>query len=208
MGGVFRNVTAPAKIAMVNNKLGNPSLKFNQGSSYEVYDMVDVTSTIGTQQTIRFFENVNAKAWPLTNIQQNQLQVGEALAIEYIAFTRVAKKKPATPTDPEEWCTQQALVNVSGLSLSQFSFLLDNSRIIKNNSLTRTNSIFNPKGDTGTNNLFFPDTDLVIPPQISFTAELTVPINCDALNPDTEVAVYYGCHIFGSAAILNLKSNV
>lgn len=205
--GIFRNVTPAAKLALVNNQLGNPALKMNQGSSYEIYDYVDVTSTIGTKQTIRFFDSVNTKTFPFTNIQQNQLQVGEALGIEYVAFTRAAYVKDKEDPTKSSLCTQTALVGVTGLCLSQFSFLLDNSRILKNNSLTRTNSLFNPQGGTGTNNLFYPDTTLVIPPQISFTAELTTPENCDVVAAD-EAKVYYGIHIFGSAAILNLKSNV
>lgn len=200
--GIFKNVTPNAKLALVNNRLGNPGLKKNQGSSVEIWDYINVSGTIGTAQTIRFFENVNTKQLPFTNIQQNQLQVGEALAIEYIAFTRVATDK-----NNGVLCTQQALVNVTGLALSQFSFLLDNSRIIKNNSLTRTNPLFNTKGQTASNSLFYPDTDLTLPPQISFTGELTIPINCDKIGTE-ETEVYYGIHLFGTGAILNLKANV
>ena len=197
--GIFRNVTPSAKLALVNNQIGNPALKKNQGSTYEIFDYIDATSVIGTEQTFRFFSNVNSKNFPFTNIQQNQLQVGEALTVEYIAFTRVTVKAG-------EVTTQESLLNVSGLALSQFSFLLDNSRILKNNSLTRANSLFNTQGKTGTNNLFYPDTNLVIPPQISFTGELHVPANSDTAAEGA--TVYYGVHIFGTAAILNLKANV
>jgi hypothetical protein len=86
----FRNVTPNAKIALVNNKLGNPALKNNQGTSSEVYDYVEVTA--GSAAVVRFFDNVNTKTFPFTNIQQNQLQAGEALSIEYVAFTRLVVK--------------------------------------------------------------------------------------------------------------------
>ena len=199
--GIFRNVTPSAKLALVNQQIGNPALKKNQGSSYEIYTYQDVTANIGTKQTIRFFDNVNTQTFPLTNIQQNQLGVGEALTVEYIALTRIALDTNGAVL------SQTALTGITGLSLSQLSFLLDNSRILKNNSLTRTNSAFNPHGSTATNNLFYPDTNLVIPPQISFTAELTTPANIDALG-EGEKTVLYGIHIFGTAAILNLKANV
>jgi hypothetical protein len=198
--GVFRNVTPNAKLAMVNNKLGNPALKLNQGSSVEIYDYIDVTSTLGAKNTLRFFENVNAKSFPFTNIQQNQLQVGEALAIEYIAFTRIVVK--AGVITSFNALTQ----SVDSLALSQFSFLLDNSRIIKINSLTRTFADLNTKGSTSNNSLFYPDTDLTIPPQISFTGELTTPANSDTASEGE--SVYYGIHLFGTGAILNLKHNV
>lgn len=197
----FQNVTANSKLAMVNNRLGNPGLKRNQGSTVEVYDYVKVT-TPGAGGVIRFFEGVNAKQFPLTNIQQNQLQVGEALAIEYIAITRV-KAKTGTKTIVDQ---TSLVATVSGTALSQLSVLLDNSRILKNNSLTRTNSAFNVKGQTATNNLFFPDTDLTLPPQISFTVELNLPDNSDASEDGFDI--YYGVHLFGTGAILNLKTNV
>ena len=201
--GIFRNVTASAKLAMVNNKLGNPALKKNQGSTVEIYDYVTQTAgTIGTKQTINFFSSVNSKTFPLTNIQQNQLQVGEALSVEYIVFTRISQ---VTATGSITECTA-LLTTVAGANLGQFSLLLDNSRIIKNNSLIRSNSIFNPKGTTGVSNVFFPDTDLVIPPQISFSLELTLPINADVIAAGTTIS--YGCHLFGTGAILNLKTNV
>ena len=200
----FKNVTPGAKLALVNNKLGNPALKKNQGSTFEVYDYIDVTSTIGTQQVLRFFESVNTKTFPFTNVQQNQLQVGEALAIEYIALTRL--EVSVTPGSPDKLAAQSSLLSVTGLSLSQFSLLLDNSRILKTNSLTRANSPFNPKGGTATNNLFYPDTDLTIPPQISFAAELNLPANSDTAGEGKKV--FYGCHLFGTGSILNLKTNV
>lgn len=201
--GIFKNVTASAKLAMVNNKLGNPALKKNQGSTVEIYDYVTQTAgTIGTKQTINFFSSVNSKTFPLTNIQQNQLQVGEALSVEYIVFTRISQ---VTATGSITECTA-LLTTVAGANLGQFSLLLDNSRIIKNNSLIRSNSVFNPKGTTGVSNVFFPDTDLVIPPQISFSLELTLPINADIIAAGTTIS--YGCHLFGTGAILNLKHNV
>jgi|688.fasta_scaffold641187_1 hypothetical protein len=199
----FKNVTAGAKLALVNNKLGNPALKKNQGSTFEIYDYIEVTSTIGTNQVLRFFGSVNTKTFPFTNIQQNQLQVGEALAVEYIALTRL---EITTAGGVDKLTAQTSLLTVTGLALSQFSLLLDNSRILKNNSLTRANTIFNPKGQTGTNSLFYPDTDLTIPPQISFTAELQTPANSDTVAEGKKV--FYGCHLFGTGAILNLKTNV
>jgi len=194
----FRNVTANAKLAMVNNRLGNPGLKKNQGSSVEVYDYVQVTP--GATGVIRFFDQVNTKTFPLTNLQQNQLTTGEGLAIEFIAFTRIVIKAG-------EITSYNALTqSVASLALCQFSFLLDNSRILKNNSLTRTFAELNTKGGTANNSLFYPDTDLTIPTQVPFTAELNLPANTDTASEGE--TVYYGIHLFGTGAILNLKSNV
>ena len=196
----FNTITPGAKLAMVNNKLGNPGLKKNQGSSSEIYDYVNVTATIGQTQVIRFFASVNTKTFPLTNLTNgNLLQVGEALATEFVMFTRMEIKGGKVQN-------VAPLLNLTEFSVSQFSLLLDNSRIIKTNSLMRSLETFNTKGGTARNYTFYPDTDLTIPPQISFTAELQIPANTDTAPADTEV--YYGCHLLGTGAILNLKTNV
>jgi hypothetical protein len=196
----FNTVTPGAKLAMVNNKLGNPGLKKNQGSSSEIYDYVNVTATVGQTQVIRFFSSVNTKTFPLTNLTNgNLLQVGEALAVEFAMFTRMEIKAGKV-------LSVVPLLSLTEFSVSQFSLLLDNSRIIKTNSLMRSLEAFNTKGGTAKNYTFYPDTDLTIPPQISFTAELQIPANSDTAPADTEV--YYGCHLLGTGAILNLKTNV
>lgn len=196
----FNTVTPGAKLAMVNNKLGNPGLKKNQGSSSEIYDYVNVTATVGQTQVIRFFSSVNTKTFPLTNLTNgNLLQVGEALAVEFAMFTRMEIKSGKV-------LSVVPLLSLTEFSVSQFSLLLDNSRIIKTNSLMRSLEAFNTKGGTAKNYTFYPDTDLTIPPQISFTAELQIPANSDTAPADTEV--YYGCHLLGTGAILNLKTNV
>ena len=82
----FKEVTPSAKMALINNALGNPALKKNQGSTFEIYDYVPVPVP-GATQTINFFGNVNTKTYPLTNLQQNQLGVGESLAVQYMAFS-------------------------------------------------------------------------------------------------------------------------
>lgn len=195
----FRNVTPSAKLALVNNKIGNPSLKKNQGTSLEVYDYQKVVP--GAAGVIRFFSDVNTKVFPYANIQQNQLSTGEGLAIQFIAWTRLEVNRQSGALSAFTALTQ----SVAELSLSQFSILLDNSRILKNNSLARSFNDLNTNGGTANNSLWYPDTDLTIPTQIPFIVELTVPANTDT---GTDVDVYYGCHLFGTGAILNLKANV
>jgi hypothetical protein len=196
----FKEVTPSAKMALINNALGNPALKRNQGSTFEIYDYIAVTP--GVAQTINFFGNVNTKTFPFTNIQQNQLGVGESLSTQYIAFTRIVVDNATNSV------TQIAplIQNVPGCSLGIFSLLLDNSRIIKVNSLVRSSTNFNPKGKTSNNFLFYPDTDLTIPPQISFTLDFRIPTNTDVAVIGS--TIFYGVHLFGTGAILNLKTNV
>ena len=196
----FKEVTPSAKMALINNALGNPALKKNQGSTFEIYDYVPV-AVPGASQTINFFSNVNTKTFPLTNLQQNQLGVGESLAVQYIAFSFIEINAAGQISN-----FIPLLIANDGFSLSNFSLLLDNSRIIKVNSLARSTTRFNPKGKTSNNFLFYPDTDLTIPPQISFTLDLRVPATTTA-TPLGSTA-YFGCHLFGTGAILNLKTNV
>lgn len=197
----FKEVTPSAKMALINNALGNPALKKNQGSTFEIYDYVAIT-TPGTAETINFFGNVNTKTFPFTNIQQNQLGVGESLSTQYIAFTRIVVDNTTNAITK----VGSLIATVAGISLGNFSLLLDNSRIIKVNSLVRSIDTFNPKGKTANNFLFYPDTDLTIPPQISFTLDLRIPANGDTATVGS--TTYYGVHLFGTGSILNLKTNV
>jgi hypothetical protein len=128
--------------------------------------------------------------------------VGESLSTQYIAFNRIVVDN----TTGAITTSFPLLATIPGLALSSFSLLLDNSRIIKVNSLMRSFSNFNPKGKTSNNNLFYPDTDLTIPPQISFTLDLRIPTNNDVATIGS--TVYYGVHLFGTGSILNLKTNV
>lgn len=196
----FRVPTPQGKIVSVTDRLG-ANVKKNQGSTYEVYDYIQVPAATTTESTLIFFDGVNSKAFPFTNIQQNQLQTGEALAIEKIFFVlmilndagRIITWAPLVQAMPEA-------------NLAQWSLNLDNNRTVKPISIARANTQFNPEGKTGTNYVFFPETNQVIPPQVQFTGNLRLPEY--TVTVQTGEVVYIGIHLTGSAAILNIKTDL
>lgn len=197
----YRRITPQAKIIGAAERIGNGAIAQNQGTTYELYDYVKL-NTSATDQTITFFNALNTKAFPFTNISQNQLQAGEAIAVEYIFFSLIYVTKGST----EVVKMSAAQLDIPGVNLGNFSLNLDNNRVIKPISLMRANSLFNVHGKTAANYVFYPDTDLTIQSQLQFTAQLQLPpVTSPA--PDTQ-DIYIGCHLTGTAAILNVKTSV
>lgn len=197
----YKRITPQAKIISVNDRLGNPGLKNNQGTTVEIYDYVKL-STSAANQVLEFFSSVNTKKFPFTNIQQNQLQVGEALAIEYMFLTYIIV------TDATGEITAFGSVSelIKGFNVAQYTMSLDNNRIMKPLTLARQSKQFNPHGKTAENYVFYPDTDLTLPPQVQFTANLNLPpVTSPAGVGET---LYVGLHWTGSGAILNIKQSV
>ena len=197
----YKRITPQAKIISVNDRIGNPGVRNNQGTTVEIYDYVAL-ATNPANQVLEFFTTVNTKKFPFTNIQQNQLQVGEALAIEYMFLTYIIV------TDATGEITAFGSISelVKGFNVGQYTMSLDNNRIMKPLTLARQAKQFNPHGNTAENYVFYPDTDLTLPSQINFSANLLIPpVTSPAGAGET---LYVGLHWTGSGAILNLKQNV
>lgn len=198
---MYQRITPQAKQVIVADMLGNPTVKNNQGTTVEVFDYIEV-ETNAKKQTIVFFENVAQKPFPFTNINQNKLQVGESLAIEYMFFTQMIITDATGEIN--SWGSVQALFPCT--NLATFQILLDNNRVMKPLSLARANKLFNVNGKTSENYVFYPDTDLVMPTDIQFTGALTIPPI--TVTPGDGKSLYFGLHWTGSGAILNLKTSV
>jgi hypothetical protein len=197
----YRRITPGAKLIQVNDNLGNPNLKNNQGTTFEIYDYVPL-ATSAANQTLEFFAAVNAKIFPFTNLQQNQLQAGEALAIEYKFFTYMI----VNDATGEVTAFGSISELIKGFNVGQYSMFVDNNRVMKPLTLGRQSKQFNPHGKTAENYVFFPDTDLTVPPQVQFTAKLTIPpVTSPAAEGST---LYVGLHWTGTGAILNIKQSV
>ena len=65
------------QIVGVNDRLGNPAVANMQGTTRAIYDIVT-----GTGLQYDFFNNVQTRPFPFSNISQNRFEVGESLAIE------------------------------------------------------------------------------------------------------------------------------
>jgi hypothetical protein len=152
-----------------------------QGTTKAVYDTADGT----TSGTLSFFDNVGQRSFPETNLEDNQFQIGEALAVEAVVLT-------VFDTVNNVFLPYQ----IGGNPV--LTVKVANQTILKRVPLSGL--VFNK---TGTNNgvgKLWLNVPLVIPPQVRFTAELENFIS----QPNRTVQLYF----FGTGVLLNLKSSL
>lgn len=182
--------TAIKKLVNASDRFGNPGIKNGQLTTTEIYDYLPYIP--GT--TLTFFENVNTRTFPFTNISQNELQVGESMIIKRIWFT-VATVVAGVLTTIQTF--EQA--GLTAQYLSQFSWFNDNNRVIKPISLTNLQAEFNRKGWSTDNNVFHLETDISIQPLVRFTSQLKL------VSGPVVANLFIGCHIGGLGTILAPK---
>lgn len=186
------------KLVGATNRFGNPGIKNQQLTSFEIFHYLPFS---GTKGTYNFFENVNAASFPFANIQENRLQVGESMIIQRLHFT-IATIDTSAPTDPiisDVQSFQEA--GFDGLYLSQLNWLNDNNRVVKEISLTSMQPEFNPHAYNNVNNSLRMDTDISIQPLLRFVAQLRV-----SSTPGVVTNLFIGCHATGTGTLLAPKT--
>jgi hypothetical protein len=154
------------QIIGVSDRLG-AQLDSMQGTTRAIYDMIT-----GFTGTARFFENVQTRPYPFSNINQNRFETGEALAVESIAvLLRTVDNFTSFITGPNDTLNRQLILNL----------YIGNQRVLKDFDLTIANAVlgtYNGFGTTASANGFpavvYLETPIVIPPLIEFYADLTV----------------------------------
>ena len=187
-----RPYNAGRKITRVTDAMGVKGIGKMQGTTRIIYDAIVLQSST-TQQTIKFFEDVNTRKFPYTNISENKLQVAETIAMQRFSFAilEIDITNPAAPL----------IVSINPLaSIGQFkplyrsdlSMSIAQDQVIKKLPLQsmysafNRNSQFNGSQTFGTNpgattsfevshDVFHFDNPIVIPPQIEFVADLQIP---------------------------------
>jgi len=184
------------KIVGASNRFGNPGIKNQQLTTMEVFHYLPVASN----QTLDFFRNVNTAVFPFSNIQENRLQVGETMVINRIYFDviEVVNSTGAVATVG----TLETLF--PGAYLSQFSWLNDNNRVIKELSLTNMKPAHNRKGWNTNNDVFHLETDITVQPLIRFICQLQIPVCTIPANAGS--TYYIGCHAQGTGTLLAPKT--
>jgi len=74
----IQTVSPQRKIIRTSQKFGNRGIKRQQGTTRLIYDSIPIDG----RTEFRFFEEAQSRTFPQTNLSVNQLNVGEALAIE------------------------------------------------------------------------------------------------------------------------------
>jgi hypothetical protein len=185
------------QIVGVNDRLGNYAVANMQGTTRAIFD----TAT-GVSNNFTFFQNVQTRPYPFSNISQNRFEVGESLAIESIALITFEAGYPIV---------DDAIYNF--LFWGQVNPLLNlyigNQRVIKDLDLSYAVTTL---GTTNTANLpinadkqtavFRLETPIIIPPQIEFYATLQF---SQAVGVDENAS--FALILQGTGTLLNPKSN-
>lgn len=181
------------QIVGVNQRLGNTAVPNMQGTTRAIFDIL--TNPNGNSLT--FFQDVQTRPYPFSNINQNRFEVGESLAIESIAF--VFFEEGYSP----------------GLALNNYLFAgnnaapllnlyIGNQRVIKDLDLSYSSCTLGNTQGIGTTNAVFTqavfrlETPIVIPPQIEFYATLKFA---------TSQTVTCGLILQGTGTLLNTQEN-
>lgn len=194
-------VSAQQKIISVNNRFGNGGLKKQQGSTVEVFDMVelDVNKT-----TYELFHETANKVFPFTNLKNGQLQPQESFAMErmYIFIaTRSIKDNKWIEVRPLDLATD------FGMSMGEFEFNIENQRVLKPFPVRSFFPEFNSDSESNVQSVLEFDTQIVIPPLLNFKASFKFPLNSIIVPENKDQVSYIGCTIGGAGGIFAPKSN-
>jgi hypothetical protein len=128
------------KIRRVAKTYGIPGLLSQQPTTVAIRDTLDlsVLSTTG-YSTLNFFDGVNSRSFPDTNLQSNTFSAGQCLLIQQISFSVVTKSSGViTAIDPIENST---LPNILG---GDFSLLITGQQVMNQVALLLGYAPFNP----------------------------------------------------------------
>lgn len=188
-------LTPSQKLAVVAKRYNMPGLLKMQPTEQLIYDSFDLSQLSSTgSNTISFFANTNTKNFPFTNLQQNKLNAGNVIVVQYVQLqlitcTVVSGVSVITNIRAlEENLSGTVAATFKPLLTSQLTLVLGSSEVVKDFPLTNGYAAFNPAGKFG-NKAFASATiseqyghsniDLrsepVILPQLEFKANLQMP---------------------------------
>jgi len=176
-----------------------------QGTTRVIFD---TTGDVGPISSFEFFENVTAKQFPATNVEQNKFQPGEGMVIKEISFASLlADTPPAQALDFNKTTAMFSLVDV----------VIGNLRVIKSLPLTAFTTIaaLNPlnqnavkpiNGNPNPTNVYTfarMRTNIVIPPEVFFKVVLRFPYPAGTANSPVNVK----CSLNGYGKLFNPRNN-
>jgi len=192
--------TANQKAITVTESMGIKGINGMQATTRAIYDSLKLATTSGIS-VLQFFENVNTRKFPFTNISENKLQVGEILAMQRFSFLILeieASTQKVISINPLAAIGQFKVMYRSDMSIS-----IAQDQVIKKLPLQGLYSAFNKDAKFngsqtfGTNpgnttsfevshDVFHFDNPIIIPPQIEFTMQLQIPAITLPAAPDRD----------------------
>ena len=200
-------ITAQDKILHVANKLGLSSLQNMQASTGAVYDCdTELAGTIFSQATRHANPGV-------TNINENQFEVNEALLVETIAF--YVKDATSQVRNFQKVYGSDAVI--------VFSLLIGNKRVMKDtpvfaagmpyafaNTANAVDLVGEDRASTylPRHQVFMEGAGILIPPQVQWSVQYTIfNVVTGAIIAPTD-ASSIGCYLFGTKVLLNFNTSI
>lgn len=182
---------ANRKIVSVNRAMGAKNIGSQQGTTRIIYDALLLGNST-QKQTLRFFENVNTRQFPYTNLNENKLQIGESIALQRFSF-QILTIKTSTGQVLNILPIDNIAAGTNPLYRSDMNIQIAQDTVVKKLPLHSMYAPFNKDAkfygqilvNPGTpaleaniglpNDVFYFDNAIVIPPQIEFVCELQIP---------------------------------
>lgn len=178
------------KIVSVNKNMGAKNIGGQQGTTRVIYDSLEITNP-SAKQTLRFFENVNTRQFPFTNLNENKLQIGESIALQ--RFSVCLLTVDANGAVLNVLPMDNIASGTNPLYRSDMSIQIAQDTVVKKLPLHTMYAPFNKDAkfygqilvNPGTpaleanigmpNDVYHFDNPIIIPPQIEFVVELQLP---------------------------------
>jgi hypothetical protein len=184
-------ITPQQKLVAVNNKFGNSGIKDQQGTTRLIYDTLPLGAA--GAKTLRFFEDSASRQFPFANTGSdgNKLGVGNTMVISSISFQLLTYDAANARFDAIALPT-----TVPAIQAGLINFEIANNRVIKNLSLYELTNAFDKNVGATNDSTIELETDIVIPPLLSFVCQVQIPYFTPAAN------TYLRCIINGAGGII------
>lgn len=218
-GGINKPMqfSANYKIAEVAKRMGVSDLSKMQITTRQLYHAIKIApGAVNAVQTFNFFQDVNTVKFPLTNLTENKLQAGEALAVERM-YLSIIQTLPNNPIGVIEVQPMEFYTNFAPLLRSDLDLSIDRQTVTKRINTTSFYAPFNKDAAFGQQlfdgiqfknygqSVYHLDNSFVIIPQIEFSVQLTTPAITTVPNPATDW--YLMLNIEGLGCLFNPKGN-
>jgi len=165
--GMPGNATPQQKILAVTRSLGIRDTDLMQPTTRNIYD----TLPRDGRTVFNFFQGCNNRDYPLTNLSQNKMEVGEAMISHKITFTSVAAAAGI-------YTPEQSMLNLGGgYSQSLLNVSVANSIVLKDFQVLNMAPTFNQYSNYEDHAPYFLSTLLTLPSlqEFIFTLKITDP---------------------------------
>lgn len=200
----YMQPTPQTKISNTGKRFGYPGIKNQQGSTRIIYDYLPFDG----RTLFEFFNNVNTRQFPFTNLTENKLQVAESMVIQRMYLAVIITDAVTGDVVSSMELNQAGLSNIYR---SDFNFTIANSQVLKPINVQSFQPQFNKSSNWGSlstvfaggvisnltgNSVWHADTLLNIPPLIEFNFNMKT----DGYTPVANM--FIGLTVEGTGAIM------